>query len=77
MTTVLGSAFLADVERALPAAGEPPLQLAEIHDRVGYNATASVAFALRTLIAAGRAAFHEGPAQRSRAIVRLYRRVAA
>jgi hypothetical protein len=77
MTTVLGPAFLADVERALPAAGEPPLQLAEIHDRVGYNARASVEHALRALIDAGRAMFQEGPAQRSRSIVRLYRRATA
>jgi hypothetical protein len=73
MSRSIGPALLADVERVLPSAGEPPLQLAVLHDRVGYGARVTVACALTELVKSGRASWQAGFAQRSAHIVRLYR----
>jgi hypothetical protein len=72
----IGSELLADVERALPSAGEPPVQLAELHRRIGYGARVTVACVLSEMVKTGRASWQAGWAQRSAHIVRLYRRAA-
>lgn len=72
----IGLELLADVERAVPNAGEPPVQLAEVHRRVGYGARITVACVLSELTKNGRVTWQAGWAQRSAHIVRLYRRAA-
>ena len=74
---MISPAFLARVERALPADDEPGLDLKSLHERVDLETPAHVGNAARALVMLGRATWQPGDRLLAGVPIRLYRRAPA